>query len=103
MIVEVAPGQVYHRPVPPDSYLPIIERLASLHPQVYIFGGIAEDALLDGSITRPHGDVDVLVGRATLDLHLTQLGSIGFPDFEVFFEPARNAARTRIFSRRAER
>ncbi len=66
--------------------MPIIEQLASLEPQVYIFGGIAEDALLDGSVTRPHADVDILVGRSSLDRHLTQLGSIGITDFEVFFE-----------------
>jgi hypothetical protein len=69
------------------SYLSIIDRLASLEPAVYVFGGIAEDAVLDGSITRPHGDVDVLVGRVSLDLHLAQLGSLGFNDFELFFEP----------------
>lgn len=68
------------------SYLPIIELLASVEPPVYIFGGLAEDALLDGSITRPHGDVDVLVGRATLEQHVAQLGSMGFTTFEVFFE-----------------
>ena len=69
------------------SYLALIERLAFLEPPVFIFGGFAEDALLDRSITRPHGDVDVLVGRATLDLNLAQLGSIGFIDFDVLFEP----------------
>ncbi len=69
------------------SYLPTIEALASLEPPVFVFGGIAEDALLDGSITRPHGDVDVLVGRAKLDVQLAQLGSIGFTGFGVFFEP----------------
>ena len=77
----------YHARVSNVSYLPIIEQLASLEPAVYVFGGIAEDALLDGSITRPHGDVDVLVGRVSLDLHLEQLGSFGFSDFQVFFEP----------------
>jgi hypothetical protein len=73
--------------VPEVSYLPVIERLASFEPRAFIFGGIAEDALLDGSLTRPHGDVDVLVGRASLDFHLAQLGSIGFTDFAVYFEP----------------
>lgn len=73
--------------VPEASYLPIVQRLAILEPFVFVFGGIAEDAILDGSITRPHGDVDVLVGRATLDLHLAQLGAIGFAHFEVYFEP----------------
>ena len=77
----------YHHSVPEVSYLALIEGLAALEPPVFVFGGIAEDALLDGSISRPHGDIDVLVGRATLDLHLAQFGSIGFSDFDVFFEP----------------
>ena len=69
------------------SYLSIVERLASFDPHAYVFGGIAEDALLDGSMTRPHGDVDVLVGRASLDQHLAQLGSLEFGAFEVYYEP----------------
>jgi hypothetical protein len=73
--------------VPEVTYLPLIERLARLEPPVFVFGGIAEDALLDGSMTRPHGDVDVLVGRGSLDVHLEQLDSIGFTDFQVYFEP----------------
>ena len=73
--------------MPEVSYLPTIESLASLEPPVFIFGGIAEDAVLDRMTTRPHGDIDVLVGRATLDLHLAQFGSLGFTDFDVYFEP----------------
>jgi hypothetical protein len=72
--------------VPEPSYLPLVAQLASFEPPVFVFGGIAEDALLDGSITRPHGDVDVLGARATLDRHLEDLRSIGFDGFEVFFE-----------------
>jgi len=68
------------------SYLPLIEQLASLEPPVFVFGGIAEDALLDGSITRPHGDLDVLVARTTLRQHLEQLGALGFAEFDVLFE-----------------
>jgi hypothetical protein len=74
--------------MPEPNYLPLVRQLASFNPAVFVFGGIAEDALLDGSIIRPHGDVDVLVGRATLDRHLEDLGSIGFDEFEVFFESA---------------
>jgi hypothetical protein len=69
------------------SYLPIIERLAGFEPPVFVFGGIAEDALLDGSISRPHADVDVLVFRSALDLQLARFSSIGFSDFEKYFEP----------------
>jgi hypothetical protein len=69
-----------------STYLQLIEQLASLEPPVFVFGGVAEDAVLDGSITRPHGDVDVLVARATLDRHLEQLGALGFTDFDILFE-----------------
>lgn len=68
------------------SYLPLVQQLASFEPRAYVFGGIAEDALLDGRITRPHGDVDVLVARAALDQHRYRLRAIGFSDFEVYFE-----------------
>ena len=70
------------------TYLPLVGQLASLEPRLFVFGGIAEDAVLDGSITRPHGDGDVLVSRATLERHLEQLGALGFIDFEVLFESA---------------
>jgi hypothetical protein len=68
------------------SYLPLLEQLASFEPAVFVFGGIAEDALLDRSITRPHGDVDVLVARDLLARHLENCRSIGFDGFEVLFE-----------------
>ena len=70
------------------TYLPLVEQLASLVPPVFVFGGIAEDALLDGSVTRPHGDVDVLVARATLGRHFEQLAALGFAGFDVLFESA---------------
>ena len=72
--------------MPEPSYLPVIERLASFDPPAFVFGGFAEDALLDKAVTRPHGDVDVLVARTTLDRQLEELRSIGFDGFEVFFE-----------------
>ena len=68
------------------TYLPLVEQLASLEPRLFVFGGIAEDAVLDGTITRPHGDVDVLVARAALERHLAQLDALGFTDFDVLFE-----------------
>lgn len=71
-----------------QTYLPLVERLASLEPPVFVFGGIAEDALLDGSVTRSHGDVDVLVARVTLTQHLEQLAALGFISFDVLFESA---------------
>jgi len=47
-------------------YLPLVEQLASFEPPVFVF--------------------DVLVARAMLERHLGQLGSLGFTDFDVFFE-----------------
>ena len=54
---------------------------------MFVFGGFAEDALLHGSVTRPHGDVDILADRTTLDQHLRDADTIGFTEFEVLFEP----------------
>ena len=67
-------------------YLALIERLTTVQPPVFVFGGFAEDALLAGRTTRPHGDVDVLVGRAYLMEHLRRFGDWGFPAFEIYFE-----------------
>jgi hypothetical protein len=67
-------------------YLALIDRLTTVQPPVFVFGGFAEDALLAGRTTRPHDDVDVLVGRADLVEHLRWFGDCGFPDFEIYFE-----------------
>ena len=42
--------------------------------------------MLAGRTTRPHEDVDVLVGRADLVEHLRRFGDWGFPAFEIYFE-----------------
>jgi hypothetical protein len=68
------------------DYLALIDRLTTLRPPVFVFGGYAEDALLAGKTTRPHGDVDVLVGRVDLDEHLQRFADWGFPSFEIYFE-----------------
>ena len=68
------------------GYLALIERLTTVRPPVYVFGGFAEDALLARRTMRPHADVDVLVGRADLAEHLPRFAGWGFPSFEVSFE-----------------
>ena len=68
------------------GYLALIDRLTTVRPPVYVFGGFAEDALLAGQTTRPHGDVDVLVGRIDLVAHLQRFADWGFPSFEIYFE-----------------
>jgi hypothetical protein len=40
--------------------LELIARLAALEPTPSFMGGYAEDALLAGSVTRPHEDVDLI-------------------------------------------
>jgi hypothetical protein len=56
-------------------------------PPVYLFGGVAEDAMLHGSWVRPHEDVDVLVERKDLARQLENARALGFETFETRFEP----------------
>ena len=72
---------------PVQNYLELLGQLRLFDPPVFVFGGFAEDALLHGSVTRPHGDVDILADRTTLDQHLRDADRIGFTQFEVLFEP----------------
>ena len=44
-----------------SDYLGLLRDLASLDPPVFVFGGIAEEALLDGAVSLSHGDLDVLI------------------------------------------
>jgi hypothetical protein len=69
------------------DYLPLLRELASIDPPAFIFGGIAEDALLNGEIDSSHEDVDLLVPRDQLGISLKQLGALGFGDFAVYYEP----------------
>ena len=70
-----------------DGYGPLLEALMTFEPPVHVFGGFAEDALLNGTTVRPHDDVDVLVGREELDAQLRNAHRIGFGSPEVRFEP----------------
>lgn len=62
--------------------------MASLDPPVRIMGGYAEDALLAGTVTRPHGDVDWLIHRSEYELRLAQARELGFGELEVWGESA---------------
>lgn len=53
-----------------------------------MFGGYAEDALLVGTVTRAHLDVDWLLPRRELELRLAQARSLGFTEFETWGEAA---------------
>ena len=70
-----------------DAYRPLFEALMTFEPPVYLFGGFAEDALLHGSVVRPHEDVDVLVSRDALERQLENARAIGFAFDEVRFQP----------------
>jgi hypothetical protein len=69
-----------------DGYLGLIAALGELEPAVCLFGGFAEDALLHGSVSRAHSDVDVLVVREKLADRLEQFRRLGFVDFETYYE-----------------
>jgi hypothetical protein len=66
--------------------LDLLRRMSELDPPPVVFGGYAEDALIAGTVTRPHGDVDWLVPRRELALRLTQAESLGFAGFETWGE-----------------
>jgi hypothetical protein len=59
----------------------------ALDPPLYIFGGFAEDVLFNGRIAKPHSDVDMLVYRDDIDLRMEQFRSLGFTDWEVWWQP----------------
>ena len=70
-----------------DGYRPLFEALMRFEPQVYLFGGFAEDALLHGAVVRPHEDVDALVSRDALERQLENARAIGFELDEIRFQP----------------
>ena len=70
------------------TQLDLVSRLMSLEPPLYLFGGFAEDAVLYGTVSRPHQDVDVLVWLDELPLRIEQGHALGFTPFEVRFEAA---------------
>lgn len=70
-----------------QSYLELIKSIAELDPPLFVFGGIAEDALLDSKLSRPHGDIDIMVLRAELSQRKEQCEQLGFSNLEVYYEP----------------
>jgi hypothetical protein len=61
--------------------LELLRRMSQLEPPPCVWGGYAEDALLAGTVTRPHLDVDWLLPRTELDLRLAQARALGFTEF----------------------
>lgn len=68
--------------------LDFLRRMESLDPPVRLIGGYAEDALLAGSVTRPHVDVDWLLPRRELGLRMAQARELGFGELAVRGESA---------------
>jgi hypothetical protein len=66
----------------------LLRRMAKLEPAPCLIGGYAEDALLAGTVTRPHVDLDWLVPRRELPLRLRQARGLGFGEFETWGESA---------------
>jgi hypothetical protein len=62
--------------------------MAEFDSPPFVFGGYAEDALLAGTVTREHLDVDWLVPRRELELRLEQAQALGFAKFETWGESA---------------
>jgi len=69
-----------------EQQLDLIARLAALEPPLSFMGGYAEDALLAGTVTRPHEDVDVIYPREQHELRLGQLAELGFHHWETWGE-----------------
>jgi hypothetical protein len=72
-----------------ESHLEVIKAIAELDPPLFVFGGIAEDILLDRELSRPHGDIDIMVLRDELTQRKRQRELLGFVDFEAYYEPIR--------------
>jgi hypothetical protein len=51
-----------------DAQRAMLARMAGLDPPPFSMGGFAEDALLAGTVTRPHEDFDWLLQRSELQL-----------------------------------
>jgi len=70
----------------PARYLPLLEDLFGLDPKVFVIGGVAEDALLNGTMTRDHWDIDMVTLRDDVPTRERQLAQLGFPPLEVKHE-----------------
>ena len=76
-----------------DTTLELAAALSALEPPVFMFGGVAEDAVLDGALTRPHSDVDVLLPRHELDLRLQQFAALGYTNWETWLSDSTGRAQ----------
>jgi hypothetical protein len=70
------------------SELDVLRRMAELDPPPWVMGGYAEDALVAGTVTRPHDDFDWLCPRRELELRVEQARGLGFSGFKPMGEAA---------------
>ena len=70
------------------AQLELLRRMAALDPPPCLMGGYAEDALIAGTVTRPHADLDWIFPRRELPLRLSQARELGFGEFETWGEAA---------------
>ncbi len=64
------------------TQLELISTAMQWSPTVYLFGGFAEDALLYGTLARPHTDIDLLVFIEELEPAFKNAAQLGFRTFE---------------------
>ena len=69
------------------DFLELLRQFAAFEPPLFVFGSVAEVALLDGAVSESYGDVDVLIPRAELAWRLRQLAVLGLDAFTVYYEP----------------
>lgn len=62
-----------------NNYLSLLKRIGSQNPPIFIFGGFAEEALLNRKITRKHEDIDILVLRKDIDNYVVSTVSMCQP------------------------
>lgn len=74
----------------PDAarQIELLAQLQTFPSPPFLMGGLAEDGLLEGRFTRPHGDLDLLVERSQLDDVLGQLRPLGYDAWETKGENA---------------
>jgi hypothetical protein len=69
-----------------ERQLELLRRMSDLDPPPFIMGGYAEDALIGGTVSREHEDVDWFLPRSELDERLDQARGLGFSEFETWGE-----------------
>ena len=69
-----------------ERQLELLHRITKLDSPACIIGGYAEDALIGGTVSREHEDVDWLVTRSELPMQLDNARALGFTAFETWGE-----------------